>query len=236
MAELKAVFFDVRGTLFDGKACARHVMEIVLSRFPGELPGNIDRVGPHFNAVLLDQISSAHLRRIEPLSRLKRFEALLDLYGIKKPGLAQEINALYDATRRMMLRQFLRPGAFRVLDQLGGRGLLRGAIMNGTVSLQRALLSALNLQDRLDLVVLGDVEGYNKPDTRLFERALEQGGVRADEALYVGDSLVTDVLGASRASIPTVWLSPRPRSVPAGLPAPDFTIGSLRELIPITEF
>ena len=36
--ELKAAFFDVRGTLWDGQACARHAMEIILPKFMSDLP------------------------------------------------------------------------------------------------------------------------------------------------------------------------------------------------------
>lgn len=43
-----------------------------------------------------------------------------------------------------------------------------------------------------------------KPETPMFELALERFGVRADEAIMIGDRLDTDILGANRAGIPSV--------------------------------
>jgi HAD superfamily hydrolase (TIGR01549 family) len=236
MGELKAVFFDVNGTLFDHRGCARHVMDLVLPIFADQLPtDDVNEIVRRFNALLLDQVTGRYLRRRESLSRLKRFQALLDSYGVKKPNLAREMSNRYSATRRLMVHQFLHPEAVFVLEELRRRGLRCGVIMNGTLALQRTLLAALGLQSHLDQVVLADAEGYAKPDPRLFNRALELAGVSAGQMLYVGDSPVMDILGASRVGMPTVWFNVRGASMPKGLPAPDFTISSLRELLPIAE-
>lgn len=50
--------------------------------------------------------------------------------------------------------------------------------------------------------------GRFKPSTHMFEMALEEFGVSADEAVMVGDQLFTDVLGANRAGIDSVWVRP----------------------------
>lgn len=236
MSELKSVFFDVRGTLYDSRACARQVMDIVLGIFGQQLPaGDPEGVRSRFDAVFLDQLAGAHLRRGRRFSRLKRFEALLQSYDVARPGLAAQMNSKYDATRRLMMRQFLRPDAMDVLRELGRRRLMRGVIMNGTHAMQRNLLSQLGLEAELEHVVLAEVEGYNKPDPRLFRRALEIADIEPDQALYVGDSPLTDILGAARAGIPTVWLDTGCRRLPRGFPAPDFTIYGLGEVLPLTE-
>ena len=46
--------------------------------------------------------------------------------------------------------------------------------------------------------------GWQKPDRRIFERALEAAKVRPSEAFMVGDRLDADVLGASRLGMRTV--------------------------------
>jgi putative hydrolase of the HAD superfamily len=107
--------------------------------------------------------------------------------------------------------------------------------MNGSPAAQRHLLQSLGIENSLELVVLGEVEGYAKPDARLFARALELARVGAEEALYVGDSPVTDVLGARRAGIPSVWFSTGRRRFPEGFPEPDYTVGSTAEVLAIAE-
>lgn len=107
------------------------------------------------------------------------------------------------------------PGAREVLTALGERGIRLGLISN-TGSLMRADLSALlptNFQfGRFDggLVVLSSEVGIEKPDVRIFERALEQtrqrhaGGLgpRADpaECLFCGESAI-EVLVAQTAGM-----------------------------------
>ncbi len=234
MSELKAVFFDVNGTLWDNQGCARHVMDIVLPKFTPPLPEeDTDEVVRRFNAVVLELPRTQHVRERRPFSRLKRFEALLTSYGVKRRGLAQQLSHTYDSARRLVMRQFLRPAVHRVLDELGRRGLERGVIMNGAPAVQRHLIQTLALEPHMEHVVLGEIEGYSKPDVRLFKRALELAGVDADQMLYVGDSPLTDILGASRAGIPTVWFNTGRRRLPRSFPTPDFTISTLTELLDI---
>ncbi len=64
-----------------------------------------------------------------------------------------------------------------------------------------ALLAGVRAVYPCDYLTVG------KPEPLLFDRALELAGVAASEALMVGDSLYTDVAGARRAGIDSVWIS-----------------------------
>jgi HAD superfamily hydrolase (TIGR01549 family) len=234
--QVEAVFFDVNDTLWDSRGCAYHVMEILLPRFTPPLPQvDVDEVVRRFNAVFLDLPRRAHLRERRAFSRLRRFEALLENYDVHKRGLARDLSHTYDSVRRLVMRQFLRADAHRVLVELERRGMQRGVIMNGSPAIQRHLVQSLGLAPHLNHVVLGQIEGYSKPDVRLFKRALQLAGVEPDRALYVGDSPLTDLLGASRAGIPAIWFNTGRRRLPRGWPAPDFTISSLSEILSIAE-
>ncbi|MHC4591272.1 MAG: HAD family hydrolase [Planctomycetota bacterium] len=236
MSDLKAVFFDVNGTLWDNQSCACHVMEIVLPQFTPPLPEEeTAEILRRFNAVFLDLPRREHMREKRPFSRVRRFEGLLESYSIKKRGLARELSYKYDSVRRFVMRQFLRRDAHHVLDQLGQRGLQRGVIMNGAPAVQRHVVQSLGLQPHMEHIILGEIEGYSKPDARLFRRALELAGVEPGEMLYVGDSPVTDILGAARAGIPTVWLNTGRRRLPRSFPAPDFTVTRLSEVLTIAD-
>jgi HAD superfamily hydrolase (TIGR01549 family) len=231
--ELKAVFFDVDGTLWDSHGCSLHAMEIAIPKYTPPLPGDTGEVVRRFNAVFLELPRREHIRDRRPFSNLKRFEALLASYDVRKPGLARQLTHDYSSVRRLVMRHYLRPDAQRVLAELGRRKLKRGVIMNGPPALQRHLVQTLGLEPHLEHVVLGDVEGYSKPDVRIFRRALELAGVRPDQMLYVGDSPLTDLLGAARAGVPTVWLNTGRRRLPKNWPMPDFTISTLSEVLDI---
>lgn len=51
-----------------------------------------------------------------------------------------------------------------------------------------------------------DAKAY-KPRKELFELALNTTGLHADEVIYIGDSLSSDVKGASSVGIKAIWLN-----------------------------
>ncbi len=236
MSELKAVFFDVKGTLWDKDACDRQALEIVLPRYMERLPeDDVTAVIRRYNAVLLSLPEKRHLRERRPMSRTHRFQALLDSYDARSEKLAREMARTYDTTRRLTMRQFVRRDAVPVLSALRKQGLQTGVLMDGSPAVQRHLLETLGLAPHLDHCVMAEVEGFRKPDVRLFRRTLKMLDAEAEQMLYVGDSPLTDILGAARAGIPTVWFQSGYRRMPRNFPAPDFTVRRLSDILSIAE-
>ena len=61
-----------------------------------------------------------------------------------------------------------------------------------------------------------DAKSY-KPRTELFELALKSAGLSPDEVLHIGDSVSSDVQGASNAGIRALWLNRFGKSIPEGV-------------------
>jgi HAD superfamily hydrolase (TIGR01549 family) len=72
---------------------------------------------------------------------------------------------------------------------------------NGTV---RAKLERLGLLAHFDHVLDSHEEGVEKPDPRLFERALVRAGAARETTLHAGDLYEVDVVGARAAGIEAV--------------------------------
>jgi putative hydrolase of the HAD superfamily len=88
-------------------------------------------------------------------------------------------------------------------------GVRFGLITNGDLAFQRRKVEAVGLDARVEhLIASGDV-GVAKPDPRIFERACSVFGVEPARAVYVGDRLRTDAIGAARAGLTGVWLNRR---------------------------
>ena len=51
-----------------------------------------------------------------------------------------------------------------------------------------------------------DAKAY-KPRKEIFELALKSTGLHADEVIHIGDSLSSDVKGASSVGIKAIWLN-----------------------------
>ena len=101
-----------------------------------------------------------------------------------------------------------RPGSMSValLDSLRERGLKTGLVSN-TMDPPWILhldLDEQGLRERLDAIVFSSEVGVRKPRPEIFLRALEQLDVPAERALFVGDRLVADVLGAREVGMKTV--------------------------------
>jgi putative hydrolase of the HAD superfamily len=93
-----------------------------------------------------------------------------------------------------------------LLEALRARGL-KLALVSNTASPQWLLEPVLEQQglvERVDAIVLSSEVGKRKPHPAIFEHALTELGVEADESLFVGDRLEADVLGASRVGMRTV--------------------------------
>jgi FMN phosphatase YigB (HAD superfamily) len=80
--------------------------------------------------------------------------------------------------------------------------------------------------------------GFRKPASEFFDFGLAKCGLSKDEVLFVGNQLNSDITGAEKYGIRTVWLSGRPyRSADETLSPkdvrPTYTIGTFRRLPPL---
>lgn len=73
-----------------------------------------------------------------------------------------------------------------------------------------------------------DARAY-KPRRELFELALSHTGLKPGEVVHIGDSVSSDVIGASRAGIRALWLNRSGKDVPEGVQS----VGSLLDVLNI---
>jgi putative hydrolase of the HAD superfamily len=81
-----------------------------------------------------------------------------------------------------------------------------GIITNGDPAFQQRKLDRVGLAPRVEHMIASGALGYAKPDPRIFAHACETFGVVPAGALYVGDRLRTDAIGAAEAGLVGVWL------------------------------
>jgi len=117
------------------------------------------------------------------------------------------------------------------LERLAGR--YRLGVLANQPDATRAALERDGVGRYIDVWVVSDEVGFEKPDPRIFAYALRKAGCEPAAAAYVGDRLDNDVRPAKAAGLGTVWLlrgEAPPAPTPEQLAEPDVAIRSLAEL------
>lgn len=194
---------------------------IGINPFEG-LWGAFDDEGPDFQ----------RMKEIVPAYRSDAWTRGLQRIGIDIPGLGAELADHFIEARKA--NPFVYEETFRVLDALKGEyGLL--LLTNGSPSLQATKLAITpEIARYFDHIIVSGAFGRGKPDPAIFRHALQVSGFSADEVLMVGDNLLTDILGADRAGIRSVWVNREAKDA-SGPAAPTYEIRSLDGLLPLIE-
>lgn len=121
------------------------------------------------------------------------------------------------------------PGAREALAELADTYRI-GLVTNGAPDMQATKLGALGLGDVFETLVHGGHDAPSKPAPEPFHLALDDLGVDPGRAVYVGDSLESDVAGAHAAGIASIWVAPDDGADPD--PRPDYSVSSLQQLVP----
>lgn len=94
----------------------------------------------------------------------------------------------------------------------------------------RSILARDGAAAFFDPIVISDEYGWRKPRASIFIDTLETLGVAPGEALYVGDSVEDDVMGAKGAGLDVAWVNARGATLPASAPSADFVVQAIPDL------
>jgi HAD superfamily hydrolase (TIGR01509 family) len=122
-------------------------------------------------------------------------------------------------------------GAAAVLADVKALGLPIALVSNAGMTpgfILRRILEDHGLLRHFDALIFSDEVELAKPHPAIFAHALDELGVEASEAVFVGDQPVLDVFGSRRAGLWTVQIGDLP---PDGA-EPHARIDALAELVP----
>ena len=208
---IKAIFFDAAGTLFTvngsvgeiyariardyGKEVSVSDLEAGFRRsyvtappmaFPDAAPGQIPALERQWWRDLVQAVFSS----LGPFPRFDEYFAALFSFFARA-----EAWRLY-------------PETLLTLEKLQQHDLSLGIISNFDSRLL-GLLDGLGISSFFDSVVISTHAGAAKPEQKIFAQALTRIGVKANEALHVGDSYEADIVGAAAAGIAPVLIDRR---------------------------
>ncbi|KKI90253.1 haloacid dehalogenase [Bacillus sp. SA1-12] len=178
-----------------------------------------------------DEENFKKMAEIVPGYRKDAWTRGLQACGIDEPDYGAFLAEEFPAQRRK--NPFVYEETFKVLDELKGKYRLL-LLTNGSPDLQNTKLEITpELVPYFEQIIISGAFGRGKPDASIFEHALEKMNLTKDEAIMVGDNLMTDILGASKVGMKSVWIN-RHNKVRNEV-IPSFEITHLEELFEIID-
>lgn len=209
---VKWVWIDLDDTLIDFHANSRIALRILYDEM------NLGR----FYACCDDWIAAYEKNNKSLWSRYNRAEITKDFLRIERMraviahawhggddelvNLSWEMDSVY--LSRLAEQKTLVEGAPEMLDYLRRRGYNIGVLSNGFSQVQHLKIASAGLTDRIDMVILSDDIGVNKPDRRIYDYAMKQSGCPDFNAhVMIGDNHDTDIAGAVNAGWGAIYFN-----------------------------
>lgn len=218
---VKAVLFDLDDTLWPIVPVIRQAEQALHAWLEQHVPAVTQQWS----------IDSLRARRAALMLENPHFQ--IDLWALRHAGLTEAFLAC-DANlelidHAMMIfsdaRNAVTPfdDVLPALTRLGAQWQL-GSISNGFADLE-----VIGLAPHFQASLAAHSFGTAKPDPAIFHAACEALSIEPGEAVYVGDDLQLDVMGAQAAGLRGVWMNRFARSLPAHV-RPDAICCDLVEL------
>ena len=219
---IKAIIFDAYGTLIStgngSVEAARKILEL----------GGRDDIDPKAFYARWKELHKKHMDSLESfITEEKLFEmdlrALYALYAI---------NGDYRKDVQIMLDTLGKRKAFPESREVLARLSEKYAVAIGSTTDTSPLMSDIsNNSLNVSKVFTSESLRVYKPRREFYEKILAELNVDAHETLFVGDSLIDDVIGPQNIGMSACWINRKGGS--SGEVCPDFEITDLRELLEI---
>jgi len=190
---IRAVLFDLDGTLFDRDATVATVLASQVQQFSALIPPS--RANRFIGRVLeLDDHGHRDKREV--------YSVVASEFGFDSTAVE---HLLASFGSQYPLHCALDVSVARTLAELRQRGMALAIVTNGATAVQNAAIDALGIRDAVDAILISEAEGVRKPQPEIFHRAAARLGVAPGDCCFVGDHPVVDVEGATAAGLWALW-------------------------------
>ena len=218
----KLILLDIDDTIFDFQAGNRNAVAELMAELGLSSPTVFDEYQA-INHACWEALERGEMtQEILHVERFRRFLA--------SKGRSDDPKTVADRFAQLLGQQAIPlPGAENLVKTLSEHVPVV-ILTNGITVIQKARMARSTIRQWVSRVVISQEVGASKPDPKIFEIALD--GVSPSDALMIGDSPNSDVLGANRAGIPVCWFNPKGKILPDGIHA-DYEARTLEECLSI---
>lgn len=240
MSKIKAVIFDLDGTLINTLESLRYSMSETMKSFgldPITLKECMQFVGNGGDLFLERSLASKAQKFYEKAEKAKDYDTAIE-YDQK----ADEIMEYYDEAIDRYYKIFSEnctyeieayPGMKDLLKDLKEMGIKIACVTNKSIDECKICLSHVFSEDTFDYIAGDDGVHPLKPDRYQVDKALEAFNISKDEAIYIGDSN-TDIETAKNSETLSIGCAYGFRGAKELQKyGADFVVDSCEEILPI---
>lgn len=183
MPELKAIFFDIDGTIIHTEKDGHRVaFNQTFAELGYDFSWGVDEYGDML------KISGGKERMRSYFSQHGLFREL------DEEGLAEHIKKLHRRKTEIFVSLIeegklrLRPGIRRLMEEAVGDGLILGICTTANEKSAQAVVNSALQGIPFEFVLAGDIVRHKKPDPEIYNLALSRSGIPPENCLVVEDS------------------------------------------------
>ena len=231
---IKAVFFDINGTLIDiltnegndtFRVTANYLRMLGVTLRQEEIRKLYFELNRAQRAASPEEYPEFDARKI--------FSDILEKHSSKELSekqcrqLGETVSGVFRSASLYQLELY--PGVRQVLDELKEKYIL-AAVTDGQSQGARSEICMTGLDKYFESVIISGDQGFRKPDLRMFTPALDRLNLKPEEVIFVGNDIFRDISGAKNAGLKAILFKSNQGDHKLDGVVPDCTINSFDEL------
>ena len=224
MKKIKAILYDVDGTLLDFETQEEVALSYCFKKYNlGELSEETLELYKRINLGYWEMFEKNLITKEKLV--VKRFEDYLEALGVKLN--AEEVNDTYFSKLGDTI--VFKDNSYELVKSLKGK-IKQYVVTNGAIRVQKTKLAKSGFDKLMDDVFISDEVGYQKPRKEFFDAIKNRlGDVANDEILIVGDSLTSDMKLADNCNLISCFYNPKKKDYKVDFKI-DYEISDLNEV------